>query len=857
MKIKADYVSAPQWKELVVKSTLPEELKCLDEIAHNLWWVWNFEARDLFRDLDPGLYSAVKHNPVLLLERLSFDRKEEIVKDKALMKRIQGVYKSFREYMDVKPDSKRPSVAYFCMEYGIHSALKIYSGGLGMLAGDYVKEASDSNVDMCAVGFLYRFGYFTQTLSMDGQQIAKYEAQNFNSIPVERVYDKDGNPLVVDVPYTNYQVHASVWVANVGRVKLYLLDTDNDMNSEFDKPITHSLYGGDWENRLKQEILLGIGGMLLLKKLGIKKDVYHCNEGHAALCNLQRLCDYIESGLTFNQAMELVRASSLYTVHTPVPAGHDYFDEGLFGKYMGGYPAKLGISWDEFIGMGRTNPDDHSEKFCMSTFACNTCQEVNGVSKLHGWVSQKMFAPIWNGYYPEENHVGYVTNGVHFPTWAATEWKQLYGKYFDKNFMSDQSNQNIWEAIYNVDDEEIWKTRKGLKQKLVDYIRVQFRETWLKNQGDPSRVVSLLESIDSNALIIGFCRRFATYKRAHLLFTDLERLSKIVNNPERPVKFLFAGKAHPADGAGQGLIKKIYEISQRPEFLGKIIFLEDYDFMLARRLVSGVDIWMNTPTRPLEASGTSGEKAEMNGVVNLSVLDGWWLEGYREGAGWALTEKRTYQNQGYQDQLDAATIYGLLENEIIPLFYNKNKKGYSEGWVKVIKNSIAQIAPHYTMKRQLDDYYSKFYCKEAARFKKLSADNNKLAKDIAQWKEAVAERWDAINVVSSNWDIPATGAMTGVEYTVKFVVNEQGLDDAIGMEIVSVHTGENGEERIFSVRPLEVVGKEGNNYTFEGKLELSNAGNYKTAVRMFPKNANLPHRQDFCYVKWFEIPASC
>ena len=853
MKIKADYVSAPQWKELVVKSTLPEELKCLDEIAHNLWWVWNFEARDLFRDLDPELYTAVKHNPVLLLERLSFDRKEEIVKDKALMKRIQGVYKSFREYMDVKPDASRPSVAYFCMEYGIHSALKIYSGGLGMLAGDYVKEASDSNVDMCAVGFLYRFGYFTQTLSMDGQQIAKYEAQNFNSIPVERVY-QDGAPLVIDVPYTNYQVHASVWKANVGRVTLYLLDTDNEMNSEFDKPITHSLYGGDWENRLKQEILLGIGGMLLLKKLGIKKDVYHCNEGHAALCNLQRLCDYIEEGLSFNQAIELVRASSLYTVHTPVPAGHDYFDEGLFGKYMGGYPAKLGITWDEFIGMGRTNPDDHNERFCMSTFACNTCQEVNGVSKLHGWVSQKMFAPIWNGYYPEENHVGFVTNGVHFPTWAATEWKQLYGKHFDKNFMSDQSNQSIWEAIYNVNDEEIWKTRKGLKEKLVDYIRVQFRDTWLKNQGDPSRVVSLLESIDSNALIIGFCRRFATYKRAHLLFTDLDRLSKIVNNPERPVKFLFAGKAHPADGAGQGLIKKIYEISQRPEFLGKIIFLEDYDFMLARRLVSGVDIWMNTPTRPLEASGTSGEKAEMNGVVNLSVLDGWWLEGYREGAGWALTEKRTNQNQGYQDQLDAATIYGLLENEIIPLFYNKNEKGYSEGWVKVIKNSIAQIAPHYTMKRQLDDYYSKFYCKEADRFSKLSADNNKLAKEIAQWKEAVAERWDAINVVSSTWDIPSTGAMTGVDYTVQYVIDEQGLDDAVGLEIVSVYTDENGEERIASVRPLSVVGHTGNHYTFEGKIELSNAGNFKSAVRMYPKNINLPHRQDFCYVKWFELP---
>ena len=853
MKIKSDYANAPQWKELTIKSRLPEELKCLDELAHNMWWAWNHEARDLFRDIDPKLYSAVKHNPVMLLERLGYERKEEIVNDKAMMKRIQAVYKSFKDYMNVKPDATRPSVAYFCMEYGIHSALKIYSGGLGMLAGDYVKEASDSNVDMCAIGFLYRFGYFTQTLSMDGQQIAKYEAQNFNSIPVERVLDAEGNPVVVDVPYTNYQVHASVWVANVGRVKLYLLDTDNDMNSEFDKPITHSLYGGDWENRLKQEILLGIGGMQLLKKLGIKKDVYHCNEGHAALCNLQRLCDYVESGLSFNEAMELVRASSLYTVHTPVPAGHDYFDEGLFGKYMGGYPAKLGISWDEFIGMGRQNPDDHSERFCMSTFACNTCQEVNGVSKLHGWVSQKMFAPIWNGYYPEENHVGYVTNGVHFPTWAATEWKQLYGKYFDKNFMSDQSNQNIWEAIYNVDDEEIWKTRKGLKQKLVDYIRVQFRETWLKNQGDPSRVVSLLESIDSNALIIGFCRRFATYKRAHLLFTDLDRLSKIVNNPERPVKFLFAGKAHPADGAGQGLIKKIYEISQRPEFLGKIIFLEDYDFMLARRLVSGVDIWMNTPTRPLEASGTSGEKAEMNGVVNLSGLDGWWLEGYRERAGWALTAKRTYQNQGHQDQLDAATIYSLLENEIIPMFYNKNKKGYSEEWIQVIKKSIATIAPHYTMKRQLDDYYDRFYCKEAARFKKLSADNNRLAKDIAQWKETVAERWDSIKVVSKENPILDNAAETGVTYKLRYVIDEQGLNDAVGLELVVLsNVRDGGDREVHNVYPFDMVGHEGNLYTFEANVEPYAAGSYRCCVRMFPKNENLPHRQDFCYVKWLD-----
>ena len=851
MKIKADYANAPQWKEVTIKSTLPKELKCLDELAHNMWWAWNYEARELWKSLDKDLYEEVGHNPVMLLDRLSYERKEAIVNDKTIMERVKSVYKLFRDYMDVEPDATRPSVAYFCMEYGINQVVKIYSGGLGMLAGDYMKEASDSNVNMCGVGFLYRYGYFKQTLSMDGQQIAQYDAQNFSSLPVERVLDENGQPLVVDVPYMNYQVHAYVWVMNVGRIKLYLLDTDNEMNSEFDKPITHALYGGDNENRLKQEILLGIGGMLTLKKLGIKKDVYHCNEGHAALCNLQRLIDYIKDGLSFNEALELVRASSLYTVHTPVPAGHDYFDESLFGKYMGGYPSMLGITWDEFIGMGRTNPDDHSERFCMSTFACNTCQEVNGVSKLHGWVSQRMFAPIWKGYYPEESHVGYVTNGVHFPTWTATEWRKLYAKYFDKNYIYDQSNESLWHAIYNVPDAEIWETRMALKKKLVDYIREKFAATWLKNQGDPSRVVTLLESITPNALYIGFCRRFATYKRAHLLFTDLERLSKIVNNPERPVKFIFSGKAHPADGAGQGLIKRIFEISQRPEFLGKIIFLEDYDMQLARRLVSGVDIWMNTPTRPLEASGTSGEKAEMNGVVNLSVLDGWWVEGYREGAGWALKQERTYQNQGYQDQLDAATIYSLLENEILPLYYNRNAQGFSEGWIKTIKNSIATIAPHYTMKRQLDDYYDKFYIKEAANFKKLSANNNKLAKELAAWKETVAQRWDSIRVVSKE-DSVLYGAETGKKYTLRYVIDEQGLNDAVGLELISIKTDKNGEEHIFSKREFTMVGREGNNYTFEATFEPNVAGAFKSCVRMYPKNENLVYREDFCYVKWLD-----
>ena len=575
MKIKASCSNGANWKQVDVKSRIPKELDKLEELARNMWWAWNHDARVLFRSLDEDLFDEVGQNPVLLLERLSYEKMEELSKDSSVVRKMNDVYAAFREYMDVEPDKTRPSVAYFCMEYGLNHVLKIYSGGLGVLAGDYLKEASDSNVDMCAVGFLYRYGYFTQTLSMDGQQIANYEAQNFGSLPIERQLDADGNPMIVEVPYLNYKVYASVWRVNVGRIKLYLLDTDNNMNSEFDRPITHALYGGDWENRLKQEILLGIGGVLTLKKLGIHKDIYHCNEGHAALCNIQRLLDYVQEGLSFNQALELVRASSLYTVHTPVPAGHDYFDEGLFSKYMSGYASVLGISWDELIGMGRQNPDDHSERFCMSTFACNTCQEVNGVSWLHGKVSQQMFANIWKGYFPEESHVGYVTNGVHFPTWASTSWQRLYRKHFDKDFMKDQSNESIWEAIFDVSDEEIWKNRMELKTKLIHYIREKFRDSWLKNQGDPSRVISLMDKINPNALLIGFGRRFATYKRAHLLFTDLDRLAKIVNNPHYPVQFLYTGKAHPADGAGQGLIKKIYEISQRPEFLGKIIFLEN------------------------------------------------------------------------------------------------------------------------------------------------------------------------------------------------------------------------------------------------------------------------------------------
>lgn len=855
MKIKANSANSPVWRDVYSHSRLPKKLEPLQEIAANLWWVWNHEATKLFSKLDEKLWKKTEGNPVLLLQRLTYQRLEEISANQALMDEMNSVYAAFQAYINQKPDVNKPSVAYFSMEYGLTNILKIYSGGLGVLAGDYIKEASDSHVDLTAVGFLYRYGYFTQSLAMDGQQIANYEAQNFNQLPITQVLEENGEPLVLEVPYPGRIIYTHVWKVSVGRVPLYLMDTDLDQNSEWDRSITHQLYGGDWENRIKQEYLLGIGGILMLNKLGIKKEIYHCNEGHAALINAQRLVDYIQNEkLNFNEALEVVRASSLYTVHTPVPAGHDYFDEGLFGKYMGEFPAKLGISWQEFIDMGRENPGTN-EKFSMSVFALNTCQEANGVSKLHGLVSQKMFAPVWKGYFPEELHVSYVTNGVHMPTWAATEWKKFFHKNFNPNFFDDQSNKKYWSAINNIADEEIWNLRKALKRKLSEYIKVQFSEGWLKNQGDPSKVVSVLEQINPNSLLIGFGRRFATYKRAHLLFTDLDRLAKILNNEKFPIQFIFTGKAHPADGGGQGLIKHIVEISRRPEFLGKIIFLENYDMRLARRLISGVDVWLNTPTRPLEASGTSGEKAEMNGVLNFSVLDGWWYEGYKEGAGWALTDKRTYENQQYQDQLDAATIYHILETEIIPAYYAKNSKGFSPEWIQLIKNSMVEIAPDYTMKRMIDDYISRFYNKLAARSKKLHADNYAKAKEIAAWKEEVASHWDDIEIDSIDMDesLMTTGAIVGNPYKIQIVIDRKDMKGMLGVEMVTTYIEpEKQEQKLYKVYDFTLVKEEGSKLFFELIASPDEAGIQKLAFRIYPKNNDLPHRQDFAYVRWIQ-----
>ncbi|CCX48207.1 alpha-glucan phosphorylase [Bacteroides sp. CAG:927] len=850
MKIEVSNSNAPVWHDATVNSELPANLKPLAELSKNLWWVWNSEAKALFRDLNPDLWRSTGENPVMVLQQLSTDRIDAISKDKDMIERINAVFADFKAYMAEPMRTDVPSVSYFSMEYGLCNCLKIYSGGLGVLAGDYIKEASDSRVDMTAVGFLYRYGYFTQTLSVDGQQIANYKPQNFNQLPIEQVMDADGHPMVLEVPYPGRIIYSHIWRVNVGRMKLYLLDTDFDLNSEFDRSITHQLYGGDWENRIKQEYLLGIGGVLMLKKLGVKSKLYHGNEGHAALLNLQRLVDYVQDEkLNFNEALELVRASSLYTVHTPVPAGHDYFDEGLFGKYMSEFPAKLGISWADLMNMGRENPNTN-ERFSMSVFALNTCQEANGVSWLHGEVSKKMFAGIWKGYSWEESHVGYVTNGVHMPTWAASEWKAFYLEHLGPQVFADQSNPEAWKGIFSVSDEAIWDLRMTLKNKFINFVKRDFKAKWLANQRDPSAVMDILEKINPNALIIGFARRFATYKRAHLLFTDLDRLAKIVNNEKFPVQFVFSGKAHPADGAGQGLIRRIMEISRMPQFLGKIIFLEDYNMVVAKRLVTGVDIWLNTPTRPLEASGTSGEKAEMNGVLNFSVLDGWWYEGYRfdEKAGWALTDKRTFTDQSQQDKLDAATIYSMLENEIIPLYFEKNSKGYSPRWIEYIKNSIGHIAPHFTMKRMIDDYITRFYDPESRRFNALAANNFALAKEIVAWKEKVVAAWDGIKVLDFQADGPIASS-TDQTYNVKAVIDTNGLGRSIGLEFV-VYRVKDGEEHLYETKQFTVTKEDNSILTYELHDKIHDAGVFRYGFRLYPTNPNLAHRQDFAYVRW-------
>ena len=843
----------PVWKDIYVQSDVPEKLATLKELADNLWWSWNTEAESLFKRMDPSLWENVQHNPKLLLEKIDYKRLLVLEDDDDFVADLKKIYTLFLRYKDRPNETDKPSVAYFSMEFGIHPCLKIYSGGLGILAGDYLKEASDSNLNITGIGLLYRFGYFKQKLGPRGEQLSIYEAEEFSRLPINPVKDSVGNHLCVSLAWPGRAIKIRVWEAMIGKVRLILLDTDFEENSPEDRTVTHYLYGGDNENRLRQEFVLGIGGIRALVAMGLNPDIYHSNEGHSAFISLERLRSMIEEHhLTFNQALEVVRSSTLFTTHTPVPAGHDAFEEDLLRKYISHYHGRLSITWDELMALGRCE-GDADKKFNMSYLATRMSQEVNGVSKLHGEVSQGMFNKLWPGYLKEELFIGYVTNGVHHPTWTAPEWREVYRDLTgDLNF--DQTDRGLWEKLYNLDDKKIYEVKTGLKKSLFSNIRKRLQAEMIEKHVSPRTLLNISNHLDEKALTIGFARRFATYKRAALLFRDIDRLERIVNNPEKPLQFIYAGKAHPNDGGGQDLIKRIFEISQMPRFSGKVIFLENYDIEMAKYLVRGVDIWLNTPTRPLEASGTSGEKAVMNGTIHFSVLDGWWVEGYRAFAGWALPKNRTFANQELQDDIDAETIYNMLEYEIIPAYYSFNEHGVPVEWISHVKNTMVKIAPEFTMKRMIDDYYEKYYQKLFLRNKYLSENNFEKAKAMAAWKQTMREEWDNIEVINYSFERAGENVYrSGHDYVAEIALDVKRIPkENVGVEFIVTHMSKQGEHEFVASEEFKLVSCKNGKCLYRASLVPEKAGSFFYGIRIYPKHKDLPHKQDFYLLRWID-----
>jgi alpha-glucan phosphorylase-like protein len=838
-------------KRIFIEPKLPDGLAPLAELSQNLWWSWNHDAIDLFKSIDPQQFE-VHHNPVALLNELGVKKAQALLDDKNFIEKMKRVHAEFRAYM-AAPAKTAPLVAYFCMEYGLHQSLRLYSGGLGVLAGDYLKEVSDRNFNLVAVGLLYRYGYFQQGISLNGEQIHHFDSAKFTSLPLHPVRDKHGEWLKISINLNERTLWAKIWMLSVGRMNLYLLDADIEDNVWEDRAVTHQLYGGDNENRLRQELLLGVGGWRALQAIGLKPDLYHLNEGHAAFLGLERIRNYMKTkGLKYEEALEVVRSTQLFTTHTPVPAGHDTFSETLLLNYIFKYTHALDIPWKDLVGLGRVDPDDAEELFNVSHLAIRTSQEINGVSRLHGEVSQKMFVDLNPDYSYAESNIGYVTNSVHFPTWVAREWLELYKTALSKNILVEQSEKKVWAKIHDVPDAKLMEIRRLLKKRLLDWVRRTLQDDLARRGENPRSIFETVNALRDDALVIGFARRFATYKRATLLFSNEKRLAEIVNDPERPVVFIFAGKAHPADKSGQEFIKLVYNTTKNPLFKGKIVFLENYGMEMAKLLVQGVDVWLNNPMRPKEASGTSGMKAVMNGVMNFSVLDGWWCEGYKPGAGWALPEKETFENAALQNELDAETIYNILEDDIVPTYYDQDANGISERWVSHIKKTIAEIAPDFVMGRMLDDYQARFYSKLWERSRQLKEKDYQAARELVEWKNRVRRAWDAIEV--ENIEVPDTfnrSLPLGEPFKASITLHVQDLKPGdIGLEIVFYRRISETELEFIETYPLELKNQKNAHATYSLDFVPKTAGVFEYGLRLYPNHPLLAHRQDFGLVRW-------
>lgn len=851
------------FNRITVNPQLPKRIGRISEIANNLWWSWNTEFLRLFKMIDIDLWENCNKNPVKFLKAVEQEKIEEASKDLQFVKEYDKIVDDFDSYLNSKstwftqkyPENKNDIIAYFSAEYGLDQTIGIYSGGLGILSGDHLKSASDLGIPLVAVGLLYKNGYFNQKINKYGNQYPEYKDLDMYDLPITPVKDEEGNDLTVFIKFPKRRIYLKVWQINVGRVKLYLLDSDIDLNHEEDRGTTAKLYGGDQEMRIRQEIILGMGGVHVLKKLGINPTVYHMNEGHSAFLNLEVIKDIIkEKEVSFEVARDIATSKTVFTTHTPVPAGNDIFPTSLVEKYFKDFWPRLGLTREEFLKLGMKPCEALEPGFNMGIFALKIAGMKNGVSKLHGEVSRELFADVWPHIAPSESPITYVTNGIHTCTWLAPKLKELYNKYLIPYWQDNIYEDSVWEKIRTIPDEKLWKVHTERKAKLLEIVKENVTRRLRREGISYEEINEMTSKLDPNALTIGFARRFATYKRATLIFKDLERITQILNDANRPIQIIFAGKAHPADKDGQELIKFIHEISMKPQFKGKIFILENYNIEISRYLVSGVDVWLNNPRRPMEASGTSGQKASVNGVINFSVLDGWWAEGYNQKNGWTIGTHAEYSSYEEQDKADSESMYYTLEHKIIPAYYDKDRNGISKTWMEYMKNSIVSTGGKYSTARMLVDYTNQLYIPLCNLTKKYYSDLNNVA-EFNTWKQNMKSNWKDIKVeqVESNVDNITLDA--GAQIEAKCAVTLPNIEPQyIRAEVYYGKFLADGTVQDVKIIPMKLEKSEEENrkYYYTAKIDLTTGGNFGYSFRVMPEHEMILESANLDLVKWVE-----
>jgi starch phosphorylase len=844
---------------LYVAPVLPDRIKRLSEIAYNFWFSWNPDALLLFSSIDRELWRRVGHNPVKFLKEVSQHKLEKASRDRTYLLQYNKVMAAFDHYMSETNTwyankfgdrGKDELIAYFSAEYGIHESLPIYSGGLGVLSGDHSKAASDLGLPFVAVGLLYRHGYFTQKIDAYGNQIAEYIDNKFEELPITRVLDKKGEPLTITVDVTGRNVYVNVWEVKVGRVKIYLLDTDTTLNNENDRLITYQLYGGNLEMRICQEIVLGMGGVRALQSMGMKPTVWHMNEGHSVFMGLERIRMLVkEYNINFYEALEIVRANTIFTTHTSVPAGHDVFPLEMKDYYFRNYWEEVGLSRDEFmkLGVDERTWENGTRIFNLTRLAFRLAHYTNGVSALHGKITSKLWEQLWPNIPPEENPIIYITNGIHSFSWIASPMADLFDQYLGQEWRSNISKPEFWNKVDEIPDDIYWGVRQDMKRRMIQVIRNNLRAQLIRNKASTTDIREVEQVLDPEILTIGFARRFATYKRANLIFKDIARLERLVNHPERPIQIIFAGKAHPADYPAQDILREIYNISRRPEFRKRIVLLEGYDINIARCLISGVDVWLNTPRRPYEASGTSGQKVAINGGINLSILDGWWSEGFDGNNGWAIGDEREYNDEAKQDLDDSNSLYSILEEEIIPLYYQRGEKGYSPEWVKKSKESLRSIAPVFNTDRMVREYTQECYIKAADSGRRRMANNQAVAKELAAWRKKIVNNWDKIEL-SMHESMYHSEILYGDSKIIEVVVYLAELSpDDVNVELYVKCVNKDAPE-IVTMKPVETL--QDGRYLYHGKYCPADSGRYSISVRIIPFHKEMLHKHEMGLCKW-------